>query len=76
MNFQTVIPDIKVTPNTFWLKCINLPKCTKLCQTRKLKVADKNFSFLINNCNLMHWQIRGGGGWLKDSISGNIWVVY
>ena len=55
----------------FWLKCINLPKCTKFCSTRKLEVVDKNFGLLTKNC-LMHWRIRG----LKDSIPGIIWVVY
>ena len=63
--------QFKVIPTNFWLKCINLPKYTKFCSTRKLEVADKNFGLLTNNC-VMHWQIRG----LKDSISGNICVVY
>ena len=36
----------KVTPATFWLKCVNLPKFTKFCSTRKLKVAEKNFGLL------------------------------
>ena len=62
---------IKVTPTTFWLKCINLPKCPRFCSTRKLEGADKYFRLLTKNY-LMHWQIRG----LNDSISGNIWVVY
>ena len=34
---------VKVTPTTFWLKCINLPKCTKFCSTSKLEFTDKNF---------------------------------
>ena len=38
--------QIKVTPTTFWLKCKNLPKCTKFCYTRKLEVAAKNFDLL------------------------------
>ena len=62
---------IKVTPTTFWPKCINLPKCAKFCSTCKLKVADKNFR-LLTKTYLMHWQLRG----LKASISGNIWVLY
>ena len=61
----------KLTPTTFWPKCINLSKCTKFCSTRKLGVADKSFGLLTKNC-LMHWQIRG----LKGSISGNICVVF
>ena len=36
-----------------------------------MEVADKKFSLLTKNY-LMNWQIQG----LKDSISGNIWVVY
>ena len=63
--------EIKVTPTTFWLKCINLPKCTKFCSTRKLEIADKKFSRLTKNY-LMNWQIQG----LKDSIADNIWAVY
>ena len=31
----------KVNPTTFWLKCINLSKCAKLCFTDKLEVADR-----------------------------------
>ena len=62
--------DLKVTPITFWLKCTNLPKCTKFGSARKLEVADKNFGLLTKNC-LMHWQIRG----LEGSISSNICVV-
>ena len=62
---------VKVTPITFWLKFINLPKCSKFCSTCKLEVADKKFGLLTKKY-LMNWQIRG----LKDSISGNIWVVY
>ena len=26
---------LKLTPTTFWLKCINLPKCTRFCSTCK-----------------------------------------
>ena len=37
----------KVTPTTFWLKSKNLSKCTKLCFTDKLEVADK-YSRLFN----------------------------
>ena len=62
----------KVTPTTFWLKCVNLPKCTKSCFTCKLEVADKNFDLLtkkIISC-------IGKYGGLKDNISGNIWGVY
>ena len=62
--------SIKVTPTTFWLKCKNLPKCTKFCSTRKLEVAAKNFGLLTKN-RLMHWQIRG----LNGSISGNFYVA-
>ena len=62
---------IKVTPTTFGLKCINLPKCTKLCSTGYSEVADKSFGLLTKNYP-MHWQIRG----LKDRKSGNIWVVH
>ena len=36
----------KVTPTTFWLKCTNLPKCTKFCSTRKLEFAAKSFGLL------------------------------
>ena len=36
---------VKVTPTTFWIKCKNLPKCTKFFSTRKLEVAAKNFGF-------------------------------
>ena len=61
---------IKVTPTTFWLKCKNLPKCTKFCFTRKLEVAAKNVGFLTKN-HPMHWKIRG----LKGSISGNFCAV-
>ena len=60
----------KVIPNTFWLKCKNLPKCTKFCLIRKLEVAAKSFGLLTKNC-FMHWKIRG----LKGSISGNFCVV-
>ena len=80
-SFDKDIPDadskkiiqhhFKVTPTTFWLKCINLSKCTKFCSTHKLEVAGKCFDVLIKNY-LMEWQIRG----LKDGISGNILVVY
>ena len=59
--------NFKVTQTTVWLKCINLPKCTKFCSTCKLEVADKIFDLLTKNY-LMHWQIPG----LKDSISGCI----
>ena len=38
-----------VTPTTFWLKCINLTKCTKYCSTRNLEVADKRFGLLTKN---------------------------
>ena len=69
INKATHLP-LKVTPTTFWLKCKNLPKCTKFCSTRKLEVAAKNFSLLTKN-RLMHWQIQG----LKGSISGNFFVV-
>ena len=48
----------------------NLSKCTKLCFTDKLEVADKYFGLLTENY-LMYWQLRE----LKDDISGNIWVV-
>ena len=57
---------VKVTPTTFWLKCKNLPKCTKFYSIRKLEVAAKNFGVLTKN-RLMHWQVLG----LKVSISGN-----
>ena len=60
----------EVTPTIFWLKCKNLPKCTKFCSTHKWEVAAKNFGLLTKNC-LMHWQIRGP----KGSISGNFCVV-
>ena len=62
---------LKVTPTTFWLKWINLSKCTKFCFADKLEVADKYIGLLKKNY-LMDWQIPG----LKDGISGNIWVVY
>ena len=62
---------IKVTPTTFWLKCINQSTCTKFCSTDKLEVADKYFCLSTKNY-LMDWQIQGP----KDSISGNIWAVY
>ena len=39
---QTIYVQLKVTSTTFWLKCKNLPKCTKFCSTRKLDVAAKN----------------------------------
>ena len=57
----------KVTPTTFWLKCINLSKCTKLSFRDKLEVADKYFG-LLTRIYLIDWQIRR----LKDDISGNI----
>ena len=66
-NFKSII---RVTPTIFWLKCKNLPKCTKCCSTRKLEVAAKNFGLLTKN-RLMHWKIQG----LKGSISGNFCVV-
>ena len=47
-------PALEVTPTTFWLKCKNLPKCTKFCSTRKLEVAAKNFGLLTKN-RLMYW---------------------
>ena len=59
---DTVNLHFKVTPTSFWLKCINLPKCTKFCSARKLEVADKKFRFLTKKY-LMNWQIRG----LKDT---------
>ena len=59
-------PPHKVTPTTFWLKCKNLPKCTKFCSTRKLEVAAKSFGLLTKN-RLMHWQMRG--------LKGNFCVV-
>ena len=37
---------VKITPTTFWLKCKNLPKCTKFASARKLEVAAKNFGLL------------------------------
>ena len=49
--------QVKVTPTTFWLKCINLPKCTKFCSALKLEVSENNFGLLTKNY-LMHWQIR------------------
>ena len=66
-----VMNTVKVNPNTFGLKCKNLPKCTKFCSTCKLEIAVKNFGLLTKIC-LVHWQIRG----LKGSISGNYCVVY
>ena len=45
-NILSIVVKVKVTPTTFWLKCINLPKCTKSCSTRKLEVADKRFYLL------------------------------
>ena len=54
----------------FQLNRITLPKCTRFSSTRKLEVADKYFGPSTKNY-FMHWQMRG----LKDSISGNIWVV-
>ena len=47
----------------FWLKCINLSKCTQFCSTHKLELANKFFILLTKNY-LMGWHIRG----LKDSI--------
>ena len=61
---------LKVTPTTFWLKYKNLPKCTKLCSTRKLEAAAKNFDLLTKNY-LMHWQKQGP----KGSTSGTFCVV-
>ena len=49
--------SVKVTPVSFWLKCINLSKCTKFCSADKLEFADKYFCPLTKNC-LMDWQIR------------------
>ena len=40
---------IEVTPIIFWLKCKNLPKCTKFFSTRKVEVAAKNFGLLTKN---------------------------
>ena len=65
-----VLKQIKVAPTTFWLKCKNLPKCTKFCSTRKLEVAVQNFGLLTKN-RLMHWQTQG----LNGSISGKFCVV-
>ena len=67
---SVVLCSVKVTPTAFWLKCKNLPKCSKFCSTRKLEVAAKNFGLLTKN-GLIHWQIR----WLKGSISGNLCAV-
>ena len=61
---------IKVTPTTFWLKCENLPKCTKFCSTGKLEVAAKNFDLLTKK--LCHALENMG---LKGSMSGNFCVV-
>ena len=61
----------KVTPTTFWLRCINLSKCTKFCSIDNLEVADKYFGLFTKN-NFMGWQIQG----LEDGIPGNIWVLY
>ena len=36
-TFEKVLV-LKVTPTTFWLKCINLSKCTKFCSIDKLEV--------------------------------------
>ena len=58
MTTSTSMIYIKVTSTSFWLKCKNLPKCTKFCSTRKLVVAAKNLGLLTKNC-LMHWQIWG-----------------
>ena len=41
-----LLDTIKVTSTTFWLERKNLPKCTKFCSARKLKVAAKNFGLL------------------------------
>ena len=47
-DFNNYDPEIQVevTPTTFWLKCIDLPNCTKFCSTDKLEVSDKYFGFL------------------------------
>ena len=44
-----VYNPLNVTPSTFWLKCINLPKCTKFSSARKLKIADKKLSHELAN---------------------------
>ena len=53
--------QIKLTRTTFWLKCINLSKCTKFCFKEKLEVADKYFG-LFTKYYLMGWRGGGGGG--------------
>ena len=55
----------------FWLKCKNLPKCTKFCSACNLEGAAKNFGLLTKN-RLMHWQIYGG---LKAAYQA-IFVLY
>ena len=67
---KTLYAAVKVTPTISWLKCRNLPKCTKFCSAHTLEAAAKNFGLLTKN-RLVHWQIRG----LKGSIRGNFCVV-
>ena len=57
-HVQPMSNRVKVTPATFWLKCKNLPKCTKFCSTHKLEVPAKNFGLLTKN-RVMHWQMQG-----------------
>ena len=59
---------VKVTPTTFWLKCI--PKCTKFCSTRKLEIAYENFDLLTKIVSRI-----GKYGGKYGSVSGNICVV-
>ena len=68
--FSSTHNSSKATPTTFWLKCINLSKSTRLCFTDKLEVADKYFGLLTKK--LSHGLANMG---VEDGISSNIWVV-
>ena len=43
----------QLNASAFWLKCINLPKCTKVCSIRKLEVDDKNFGLVTKNSHAL-----------------------
>ena len=70
-KMANILSDLRSLEPLLWLKCQNLPNCTKFCSTHKLEVAGKWFVVLTKNY-LMDWQIRG----LKDGILGNILAVY
>ena len=73
---------VKVTPTPFWLKCINLSKCTKFCSTDKLDVADKYFCLFtkklshgLANTGAQRRHTRQYLGCILESLNSNLACV-